>query len=328
MSLFETAFRALKTLSTVPPRPDAAKSSPEGAASQSSGATQQFTRKIDVSAGIPHYNKGMILERRGERANAMDAYLEAVRAVPDYFDAHANLARLLCQEERWEDALHHGNAALRLQPNSPRVHNNCAAALYHKGKTREAVKHFTAALRLASDDLEVFSNLSQIRKHHPEIDKLEEGIEAKLLCVQLADKHCTAGFLMLKDGKVAEAIQSWRLALRFDPEWADLFNNLAWILATHPDDKIRNGTEAVELALRAVKLSENKVPRFGATLAAAYAECKRFAEARGALEKIIPIVKTKGPLDLAEAIPLHLKSYGECRPWREPLNRLRPVPRS
>ena len=64
-----------------------------------------------------------------------------------------------------------------------------------------------------------------------------------------------------------------------DPYFPEALNNLAWILATHPDETIRNGKEAVRLAERACEKTERKIPLMLGTLAAAYAEAGRFDDA-------------------------------------------------
>ena len=56
-------------------------------------------------------------------------------------------------------------------------------------------------------------------------------------------------------------------------------NDLAWLLATCPDNSVRNGQKAVELAQQAVQLSNGRSPEILDTLAAAYAEAGRFHEA-------------------------------------------------
>lgn len=323
MNLFDTAFKAIKTVSALSTRIAGDKKADEKAVANA-GNTQQIN-KPDVSAGVPHYNKGMILERRGSKGEAIDCYRQALKAAPDYFDAHANLARLLCEKEEWDQAINHCKAALKLRPNTARVHNNFATALYQKGKFAEAVDHCTTALRLDSDDSVVYQNLKEIFKHHPELEGTEVAANAKALFAQLADKNYMQGTYLLKDDKIAEAIQHWREAARFDPEWAELLNNLAWILATHPDEKIRNGREAIDLARKAVKLVGDKFPRFMDTLAAAYAECGNFAEARRVIEKTIPIVKANGPLELAEKLPERLKLYRDCQPLREAIVASKPA---
>jgi len=56
-------------------------------------------------------------------------------------------------------------------------------------------------------------------------------------------------------------------------------NDLAWIRATAPDSRLRNGAEAVKLAEQACKLTEFKDPQLIGTLAAAYAEAGQFEQA-------------------------------------------------
>ena len=79
-------------------------------------------------------------------------------------------------------------------------------------------------------------------------------------------------------GRVDEAIAQYRMVLQVNPDYVLTLNNLALLRATHPDPKFRDGGEAVILARRAVGLTPGD-PDYLGTLAAAYAEAGRFAEA-------------------------------------------------
>ena len=74
------------------------------------------------------------------------------------------------------------------------------------------------------------------------------------------------------------AAAEFREVLRLDPKNLDGLNSLAWIEAAHPDAKLRNGKEAVQLAETAAELRKDDVSTLD-TLAAAYAEAERFREA-------------------------------------------------
>src|ERR1019366_4434369 len=80
----------------------------------------------------------------------------------------------------------------------------------------------------------------------------------------------------------------------------EALNNLAWMLASHPDPTIRNGKEAVELAERACRLTDNGQPFFLGTLAAAYAEAGRFNDAITTAEKARDLAKQLGWNGVAE----------------------------
>ena len=61
-----------------------------------------------------------------------------------------------------------------------------------------------------------------------------------------------------------------------DPE---VYNALAWILATSPQDALRSAARAKELALTACELTRYDDPQIVDTLAAAHAEAGEFADA-------------------------------------------------
>lgn len=64
------------------------------------------------------------------------------------------------------------------------------------------------------------------------------------------------------------------------PPIRGLLNNLSWVLATSPDDDVRDGKRALDLGKEAARLSDYAAPHILSTLAAAYAES-------GDLEKAI-----------------------------------------
>ena len=61
-------------------------------------------------------------------------------------------------------------------------------------------------------------------------------------------------------GKVAEALAQWREADRRGMTDPGAMNVLAWTLATHPNDSLRDGPEAVAVAQRAVQMAGGRDP--------------------------------------------------------------------
>ena len=113
------------------------------------------------------------------------------------------------------------------------------------------------------------------------------------------------------------AIECFRQALKAQPDWPETLNNLAWILAANPDATLRNGTEAVALAERACKLTDYKEPLLVGTLAAAYAEAGRFAEAVNFAEKARTLALAAGQKEVAQKNRELLKLYQTGRAYHE-----------
>lgn len=91
-------------------------------------------------------------------------------------------------------------------------------------------------------------------------------------------------------------------------------NDYAWLLATSPFDQVRNGQQAVTLALQAV--SRNRSPGYLDTLAAAYAETGKFDRAVATQREALALVP-EGEVALAEELESHLDAFESGDPWRE-----------
>jgi len=94
-------------------------------------------------------------------------------------------------------------------------------------------------------------------------------------------------------------------------------NSLAWLLATHSEDKFRNPPEAVRLAQRACELTNYKNAGFVDTLAAAYAAAGRFLDAVAAAEEALEAVASTGNKERAGKIQNRLELYRQQKPYRQ-----------
>lgn len=115
----------------------------------------------------------------------------------------------------------------------------------------------------------------------------------------------------------AESLRHLRLAVHFKPEWAMALNDLAWALATHPAAEFRNGGEAVTHAERACELTRYQQPQLIGTLAAAYAEAGRFADATRTATNAIQAAESIGSSSLVEKNNALLQLYREGKPYHE-----------
>ena len=101
------------------------------------------------------------------------------------------------------------------------------------------------------------------------------------------------------------------------PDSPRMLDELAWLLATYPDSKSRDGTEAVRLAERACALTERRIPALLNTLAAAYAEAGDFPRAIAAAEEALNRARSSGDNDAIKLSENILVSLRENAPFRQ-----------
>lgn len=118
-------------------------------------------------------------------------------------------------------------------------------------------------------------------------------------------------------GQWEDALADFEMAARLNPDNIVPWNNLAWLKATCPDVRFRNGTEALEHAAKACEMTEWRNFATLSTLAAAYAESGDFPTAirwqEESLKSAPPVVRPQ----LEESLAL----YKAEQPLREAAKR-------
>jgi tetratricopeptide (TPR) repeat protein len=87
------------------------------------------------------------------------------------------------------------------------------------------------------------------------------------------------GWACEKSKQWAQAIHGYEKAYEADYRHIGALNNLAWVLATAPDETVRDGKRAVKLAKRAMRMAGPQALFAADTLAAAFAESGDFDSA-------------------------------------------------
>jgi len=124
------------------------------------------------------------------------------------------------------------------------------------------------------------------------------------------------GILLMRIGQTGQAISQYRKALQLDPGWKPAANNLAWILATHPNETHRDGTQAIALA-QALLDNERPDPAVLDTLAAAQAETGQFTMAVKTAQLALAHAQQAKLRPLAEQILKRLEIYKQSMPYRD-----------
>lgn len=185
---------------------------------------------------------------------------------PDAWMAHNNLASLLREEGRFDEAEGHYRRAAELRPGYAKPLNNLGVMLQGLGRLPEAEAVYREALAAEPDDGMAHYNL--------------------------------AGVLQAS-GRIDEALEHLRSAAAAMPDNVAVLANLARMLAAHPRHDARRPDEALRLAERAVELSAGDDAMALDALAAAHAAHGDLAGALEASERGLEVARTRGPQALA-----------------------------
>ena len=199
--------------------------------------------------------------------------------------AENNLGIVFLRQGKLDDAISLLQAAVALRPDNSPAHENLAKALLQKGEVTEALSHYRKLLELQPDNIEV---------------------------------HNIVGTVLIQQGRLRDGVEEWQKVLAIQPDNGNALSNLAWVFATSPDDPLRDGNKAVQLAEDAMRISGRRIPIIFRTLAAAYAESGDFSKAIQVAQQGIEVANSQGNSGLATELQSNIALYQEQRPLREP----------
>jgi hypothetical protein len=107
-------------------------------------------------------------------------------------------------------------------------------------------------------------------------------------------------------------------AVKLSPTSPEPLHRLAWLLATHPDSKVRSGPDALFLANRASELTKEHSADALDALAAAQAEQRQFDNAAETAARAAKLARESGNATLADQITARAERYRAGRAVRDP----------
>jgi len=278
-----------------------------------------FGHALRVTTGnwLAHYTIGSVLASEGKADEAAEHYRAALKINPAYDDAHNNLGCFLAERGKLDEAKVHFEAALRRNPRNARAHRNLGNVLFKEGDIPEAVFHYSLSRELQPDDVATPEALATVLAQQPESQAALPYLRAALDLLPTAELRTQVASAWAGQRRFRSAVEGYSAAVDLTPESPELLNNLAWLRATCPEADVRDGAEAVRLAERACELTRFQRTVMVGTLAAAYAEAGRFAEAVATGQKACALAAEAGDPALAGKNQELLQLYRAGRPYRE-----------
>ena len=235
------------------------------------------------SDSAAHLQLAISLKRRDiERA-----IVEARRAIelgPENSSAYQFLTNCFLELRRYNEVVDLGREWLAVSPYDATAHAVLGTAMAENSDLTEAPRHLGYVMMLRPEAEQAHARLRQI-------------------------------FLSL--AREPDALERFREVAVNAPDSPRMLDELAWLLATYPDSKSRDGTEAVQLAERACALTDRRIPALLDTLAAAYAEAGDFSRAISTIKEALNLARSSGDSDAIKLSERILASLRGNLPYRE-----------
>jgi tetratricopeptide (TPR) repeat protein len=193
------------------------------------------------------------------------------------------------------------------------AYNDLGNALQRLGRLDEALETFNALISRGVRHPAVYANRGLVWRAKGDLVRaLADYNSAIAIDNQFAPAWEAGGAAREALGEFERAIANYRRAIAIEPEFDRAHNNLAWILATNPNQDLRSGAEALEHATKACELTGYEDGGYLDTLAAALAESGRFEEAITRAGEAVE----KSPAAMRPAIEGRIELYKAGQPYR------------
>jgi tetratricopeptide (TPR) repeat protein len=206
--------------------------------------------------------------------------------------------------------------ALEIRPDAS-VYSQLGIALVGLGENAEAISNFRKARELSPNSAMYTFNLGLTLCNAGDAS---EGLQLLEKACELAPGEQKYPVALFEQYVVAqrwsEALQLGTKAYTASPKSIDMGLKVAWILATCPRDRIRNGAKAVQIAEPIIRGIIRPHPEALDCLAAAYAEYGQYNLATETISKAIGLAESEREPGKVARLREREESYAHRLPWR------------
>lgn len=274
--------------------------------------------RMNPDCWVAAYNLGNLMSGQPEhQTEALSLYHRTLRARPQHVKAHNNIGNLLFQLGHLKEAEEALRKAIEFMPALSVAHLNLGNCLWRQGRAEEAAACFQRALELSPDLVGARTGMAVMLYSQGKIAQAAEQFQRLVDArPESAEAHGNLAVALVHIGRLREGVSHYEAALRINPQHSDVLSNYAWLLATCPDDAVRDGARAVALAGKIEEQGRYSVD-VQRTMAAALAESRQFDEAVAVAGRAARLAAQSGNEALANVIRQELDSYRSRFPKRD-----------
>lgn len=243
-------------------------------------------------AANPYIYQGLQAEKSHKTKEAIHYFTEGIQANPADWRTYQFRAEEYSESKEWAKAVADCSMVMRLMPTRVRPYTVRAIAYYYLGRDTDSLADINMVIKTRPNGM-LLDPVNEVRK----------GIYAAPL--QFSAEAVGAALEKVDRG-VAHA--------RSKKDKAGALNERAWLFATSPLKELRHGDQALQDALEACALTDEKESGLIDTLAAAYAEKGNYSKAIATQKQALSLAGKKPKLIAAES--RHLAEYERHQPHR------------
>lgn len=263
------------------------------------------------------------LLRRGQRFGnagrfdlAEPAFRAAVQADPSNAEAIANLGISLANLGRTQEAQQRLAESLAIDDTSVLAHLSLGVVLDRQGLDQRAITEYSAALSRDPTNVQALVYLADAKMR---LGQIEDAIKLYRTAADQAPDSVRMQWSLamanVRGGHYGEARKILEAALKAQPTNPECINSLARILASTPDNSVRDGPRALTLAKTLFEATKN--PDVGQTYAMALAESGDFDHAVLLQRETIIVLEHTGRAAEKPFLQRNLARYEQHKATRE-----------
>jgi len=255
------------------------------------------------------FDLAALMVEKGKYDEAIPEFRRALELNPEDVRSHSKLGIALAGIGRVDEAISEYRKAMELDPDYADAYSKLGLALARIGKREEARLQFEKALELFPDSAEAHSNLAALLVGEGKVDEAIGHCERALaIDSEYPGAHGNLAIALARSGKTDEAIQHFEKALSADPDSGELHLQLGRLLAEK-----RRFDEAIPHLEKAAEASPDSAP-LHYNLARILAAKGRSEAAIAHLEKVVEIAPEFAQVryDLANALDALSTGYAEA----------------
>jgi 4-amino-4-deoxy-L-arabinose transferase-like glycosyltransferase len=257
------------------------------------------------------------LSQLGRDEEAIKEAEHAIELNPDDSSAHLDLA-ISAKRNDMERAIAEGRRAIELGPENSLAYQFLMNCLFESHRYNEAAELGRDWLAVTPYDAAAHSSLGSALAENGDLVSAAQHLGyVMMLRPEVEQAHAQLRQILLSLARQPDGLQRMREVAANAPDSPRMLDELAWLLATYPDSRSRDGAEAVRLAEHACELTQRKIPALLDTLAAAYAEKEDFPRATSTAEEALNRARSSGDNDAVKLSESILGSLRDNLPYRQ-----------